>query len=40
MDLKFSNEAFSESEQFKGLSRFDNVYIIPREVSYDSYIND
>ena len=39
MDVKFSNDAFLEAEYTKKMLNVDNIFLIPREVKYDDYIN-
>ncbi len=39
-DLKFaSNDQFEEAKQLSGLIRSDNLYVLPKEIKYDDYIN-
>ena len=39
-DMKFGgSDQFEEGKQFQDLLSTDNVYILPKEVKYDEYVN-
>ena len=39
LDIKFASDVFIEREQTKNLLSIDHLFMIPREVKYDDYIN-
>ena len=41
-EFKFANttDLFEDSKLLQGLARADNIYVMPREIKYDDYINN
>lgn len=39
MDIKFASDVFIERDQMKNKLSIDHLFLIPREVKYDDYIN-
>lgn len=38
--MKFAtNDQFEDSKQLTGLFRSDNLYVLPKEIKYDDFIN-
>jgi hypothetical protein len=41
MDIKFAlNEQFEDGKTFDGLLHSENIYVMPREIKYENFINE